>query len=160
WAWRYLDLTRMSSIAFRLLSLTVLLITSVSVLDAQNPAGNNTTGALVGLSTGLPPSILRGGKTGELMAVYTPRKAEELQRLLDNAKSSQLSAENNFAESVRLTQAANGQLQIMTEELKTTQTRLSVAKKAKNSSDVTVLSSEVKRQESEKKYLVSLFNAM
>jgi len=136
------------------------LITSVPVLNAQNPAGNNSTGALVGLSTGLPPSILRGGKTGELMAVYTPRSEDEIQRLLDNAKSSQLSAENNYAESVRLAQSANGQLQIMTEELRTTQTRLSVAKKAKNSSDVLVLTGEAKRQQAEKKYLVSLANAM
>ncbi len=143
-------------------SLTILLLTIafVSSFRAQNPAGNTSTGALVGLPAGLPPSILRGGTTGELMAVYTPRSPEEIQRLLEIAKSSQQSAENSYAESVRLAQSASGQLQIMTEELRTTETRLNVAKKAKNSSDVSLLTNEAKRQEAERKYLVSLRDAM
>ena len=48
----------------------------------------------------------------------------------------------------------------MTEELRTTETRLSVARKEKNSADVSLLTSEAKRQGSEKKYLISLRDAM
>jgi hypothetical protein len=142
--------------SFTILTLELMFNSSV---NAQAPAGDRTGGALVGLPSGVPPSILRGGSTGELMSVYNPRSKEEIQRQLELAKSAQQSAENSYAESVRRAQSASGQLQIMTEEQRTTQTRLSVARKEKNSSNVSSLTSEAKRQEAERKYLVSLRDA-
>src|SRR5262249_45820069 len=96
--WRRFFLTRNSSMFPGSFPCFLLLFAFATSINAQNPAGNSTASALVGLPSGLPPSILRGGTTGELMSVYTPRSSEEIQRLLDIAKSSQQSAENSYAE--------------------------------------------------------------
>jgi hypothetical protein len=87
------------------------------------------------------------------LAIYTPRNSEEIQRLLGAARSAQESAENDIAESRRLVDVADGRVRIMNDEVKTTKTRLSVAKKAKDASDRTTLNIELKRQKAELKYI-------
>jgi len=123
---------------------------------SQAPEG----GARVGLPTGLPPSMLKGGVTGELLALYTPRDTNEIQDRLDSAKSALKAAETSRAEGESRVQSANGQLKIMQGEQQTTKTRLNVAKNEKNASDVTLLTNEAKRQEAENKYLTSLRDTM
>jgi hypothetical protein len=119
-----------------------------------------TSPARAGIGATAPASMLRGGPMGELMSVYPPRGLAEVQHQLDNSRSLQKSADDDIAESRRLAEAADGQVRIMTEELETTKTRLSVAKKMKNESDRLSLTSDVKRQDAERKYLVRLRDAM
>ncbi len=145
----------MGRVSFTLLSslsVLFLLLAFNFPLAAQAPA----SGARVGLPTGLPPSMLKGGVTGELLSLFTPQNTNDVQDRLDSAKSTLKAAEKSRADGESRAQSANGQLQIMQEEQQTTKTRLKVAKNEKNSSDVTLLTNEAKRQEAEKKYLVSL----
>ncbi len=116
--------------------------------------------ARVGMGTEAPATMLRGGPMGELMSVYPPRPVEEIRRQLDNSRALQKSADNDIAESRQLAEAADGQVRIMTEELQTTKTRLSVAKKMNNDGDRASLALDAKRQEAEKKYLERLRDAM
>ena len=127
------------------------IIAAAPLMGSQLPP--NPGDALVGLEAGLPPSLLRSGPLGELIMVYTPRNPDELQRLLNLARSDRDSAEKDTAESRRLAAAADGRVRIVNEEVQTTKTRLSVAKKAKNESDSTTLAVELKRQEAEMKYI-------
>ena len=147
---------RISFTVLSSLSALPLLLAFHSPLTAQAPE----SGARVGLSTGLPPSMLKGGITGELLSVYTPRSQKDVQERLDSAKSLLKSAETSRAEGETKAKSADGQLQIMLGEQQTTKTRLDVAKREKNASDVALLSAEAKRQDSEKKYLTSLRDTM
>ena len=143
----------MGRIPFKVLPLSAVpLLLAFSPLTAQTPESS----ARVGLSSGTPPSMLKGGITGELLAVYTPRSQKDVQERLDSAKSLLKSAESSREEGETRAKSANGQLQIMLEEQQTTKTRLDVAKKEKNSSDVALLTAEAKRQQAERKYLSSL----
>jgi hypothetical protein len=110
-------------------------------------------GARIGLEGGLSPSLLQNGPLGELLSIYPPRKPEEVQKLIGLAHSEQESAQKDIAESRRIADAADGRVRIMNEEVKTTETRLSVAKKEKSASDRNALESELKRQKAELKYI-------
>jgi len=118
---------------------------------SQQPPGAGD--ARIGLESGLSPSLLKGGPLGELLSIYPPRKPEEVQQLLGLARSEQESAQKDIAESRRIADAADGRVRIMNDEVQTTKTRLSVAKKEKNASDRTALESELKRQKAELKYI-------
>jgi hypothetical protein len=127
------------------------LFTLTPLVGAQLPSG--TGDARVGLASGLPPSLLNNGAYGELLAIYTPRNPDEIQRLLGLARSDKESAEKDIAESRRLATAADGRVRIMNEEVKTTETRLSVAKKEKSAADRKTLDAELKRQKAELRYI-------
>ncbi len=86
--------------------------------------------ARLGLESGLSPSLLKNGSLGELLSIYPPRKPEEVQQLLGLARSEQESAQKDITESRRIADAADGRVRIMNGEVQTTETRLSVAKKA------------------------------
>lgn len=123
-------------------------------------AAPSATTALAGLQSDAPTSLLRGGPLGELMSVYPPRGSDEVQRQLGYARDLQRSAEADIEGSRQLAAAAEGRVRIMSEELQTTKTRLSVAKKLKNDADRATLEADVQRQEAEKKYLERLRDAL
>jgi hypothetical protein len=103
-----------------------------------------------------PATMLQGGLIGELLSIYPPRDPDEVRRLLDSARSFRQSAENEVTQSRTLAEAADGRVRIMDEELKTTKTRLDVAKNMKNEVDRGRLEKDARQQDSEKKYLVRL----
>jgi len=117
------------------------------------------SGARIGVLSG-SPSSLKAGPQAELMSVFTPRSQDEIQRRLEFARTNQEYAERDIALSHRLVQDAEGRVKISSEELGTTRTRLSVAKKANNAADRQTLELALKRQEAEKKYLASLLDVV
>jgi len=119
----------------------------------QPPIAPIASVARDGLGTGLPPSLLRDGPVGELLAVYAPRNREEIKRLLDAAHTDKETADADVKESRRVVEAAEGRVKIMEGEVKTTKTRLGVANKTKSDSDRTSLNMDLKRQEAELKYI-------
>src|SRR5678816_3098033 len=112
------------------------------------------SGARIGVLSG-SPSSLKAGPQAELMSVFTPRSQDEIQRRLEFARTNQEYAERDIAVSKRLVQEAEGRVKISSEELGTTRTRLSVAKKANNAADRQTLELALKRKKKEKKYLAS-----
>lgn len=131
--------------------LLALLALSPLVGSQQPPPGAGD--ARIGLESGLSPSLLKNGPLGELLSIYPPRNPDEVQQLLRLARSEQESAQKDIAESRRIADAADGRVRIMNEEVQTTKTRLSVAKKEKSPSDRIALESELKRQQAELKYI-------
>jgi len=130
-------------------SLALLALSPLQGSQQSPPPGD----ARVGLESGVSPSLLKNGPLGELLSIYPPRKPEEVQKLIGLAHSEQESAQKDIAESRRIADAADGRVRIMNEEVKTTETRLSVAKKEKSASDRNALESELKRQKAELKYI-------
>lgn len=113
-----------------------------------------------GQATVAPLSLLRGGPLGELVAIYSPRNVTEIERQIEDAQSQQRLAQSEIDESRRVADAADGQVRIMNEELRTTKTRRNVAKQMKNETDHTTLSADSKRQDTEKSYLERLRDAL
>jgi hypothetical protein len=135
------------------------MVASASV-GAQTPADLRPDGVLADRDIVMPASLLRGGPMGELLSVYAPRHPGEIEGLLDAFRSLRELAEERYTESNRMAATADGRVRIMKEELDTTKTRLSVAKKAKNDADIATFTAEVKRQEAEKTYIERLRDAL
>ena len=131
-------------------------VTFVTAARAQVRADTAGSAALVGARS----SLLRGGAMGELLSVYVPRGAGEIQRLLDEARASQRSAANEIDGVRRLATAAEDRARIMKEELDASQVRLDVAKRGNDAAARAQLTATYTRQLQERDYLLRLREAM
>jgi hypothetical protein len=104
--------------------------------------------------------MLNGGPLEELLSVYVPRPESEIRRLLEDAREMETSASSEIEVARRLAAEADGRQKIMSEEIKTTQVRRDVAKKAKDEPLRATLDAAVKKQSNEKKYLEHLRDAL
>jgi hypothetical protein len=130
---------------------------------ASAPASHAQTDTTSPQVTGIPDhdrSQLPGGMMGELLSVYVPRKEEEIQRLLDEARVLQSMAETELKNSQELSTEAAGRIRIMTEEIAVTKAKRDAAKSAKDKVALAELDAAQKRQEREFKYLNKLSDAL
>lgn len=131
-------------------------LASVTPSAAATPADTAGSASLVGARA----SLLRGGPMGELLSVYVPRGAGEIQRLLDEARGSQRAAASEIDGARRLATAADDRARIMKEELDASQVRLDVAKRANDGAARNQLTATYARQLQERDYLLRLREAM
>src|SRR5215831_18800203 len=75
-------------------------------------------------------SLLHGGEMGELLAVYVPRGASEVQHQLDDARTSDRAAATAVDGTRRLADDADGRARITREELQSNRVRYDVARKS------------------------------
>jgi hypothetical protein len=106
------------------------------------------------------PTLLRGGTTGELFALYIPRSESDIQNSLDFFRGLSQSATAELAEARRLALDADGRLKILNQEIETSKARRDVAKRAKDEGQRRELDNAVKQQERERKYLETLEEAL
>jgi hypothetical protein len=123
---------------------------------AQARADTSARAAIVGTSE----SMLRGGEMGELLAVYVPRGASEVQHQLDDARASDRAAATTVDGTRRLAADADGRARIMREELQSNRVRYDVARRAQDQVATTELDVAFKRQTRELDYLTQMRDAL
>ena len=126
--------------------------------EARGQASADTSGraAIVGQAE----SLLRGGEMGELLAVYVPRGAAEVQHQLDDARASDRAAATMVDGTRRLAEDADGRARIMREELQSNRVRSDVARKAQDPVATAELDAAYKRQSKELDYLTQMRDAL
>ena len=141
----------------RLLAFTLLAgAAGPASVHAQARADTSQRAAIVGTSE----SMLRGGEMGELLAVYVPRGASEVQHQLDDARASDRSAATMVDGTRRLAADADGRARIMREELQSNRVRFDVARKSQDQVATTELDAAYKRQSKELDYLTQMRDAL
>ena len=123
---------------------------------AQATADTSGRAAIVGNAE----SLLRGGEMGELLAVYVPRGAAEVQHQLDDARSSDRAAATMVDGTRRLAADADGRARIMREELQSNRVRYDVARKAQDNVATSELDAAYKHQSKELDYLTQMRDAL
>jgi len=134
-------------------------IVGVAAAHAQTPPDSTQSKPAIPWSDSSTSSLLRGGVMGELMAVSVPRSQAEIQRLLDEARGLENTAEYQIQSSEGLAIEAEGRAKIMHEELEVTRARRDAAKKAKDKVATAELDATYKKQERQYKYLTQLHDA-
>ena len=139
------------------LAVAVILLAAV-VRHAAQAQPPDTTGrsAIVGTAE----SLLRGGEMGELLAVYVPRGAGEVQHQLDDARTSDRAAATMVDGTRRLAADADGRARIMREELQSNRVRYDVARKAQDAVATGALDAAYKRESKELDYLTQMRDAL
>jgi len=123
---------------------------------AQVNADTSGRAAIVGTAE----TMLRGGEMGELLAVYMPRGAGEVQHQLDDARGSDRAAATTVDGTRRLAADADGRARIMREELQSNRVRYDVARRAQDHVATTELDAAYKRQSKELEYLTQMRDAL
>src|SRR5262249_23971274 len=123
---------------------------------AQVNADTSGRAAIVGTAE----TMLRGGEMGELLAVYMPRGAGEVQHQLDDARGSDRAAATTVDGTRRLAADADGRTRIMREELQSNRVRYDVARRAGDAIAATELEAAYKRQSNELEYLTQMRDAL
>src|SRR6186997_2807270 len=136
-----------------------LCILVVAAAHAQTPPDSTQSKPAIPWSDSSTSSLLRGGVMGELMAVSVPRSQAEIQRLLDEARGLENTAEYQIQSSEGLAIEAQGRAKIMQEELEVTRARRDAAKKARDKVATAELDATYKKQERQYKYLTQLHDA-
>jgi len=149
-------MVRRSSVGLVLLGLWALVTPATRGARAQAPADTSQRAAIVGSTE----SLLRGGEMGELLAVYVPRGAGEVQHQLDDARGSDRSAATMVDGTRRLAADADGRVRIMREELQSNRVRYDVARKSQDAVATTELDVAYKRQSQELDYLTQMRDAL
>src|SRR5262252_8060530 len=147
-------MARRSSI-FLPIALTLMAV-APPVVRAQPPADTSGRSAIVGTAE----SLLRGGEMGELLTIYVPRGAAEVQHQLDDARASDRAAATTVDGTRRLAADADGRARIMREELQSNRVRYDVAHKAQDNVATTELDAAYKRQSKELDYLTQMRDAL
>jgi len=105
-------------------------------------------------------SLLHGGEMGELLAVYLPRGASEVQHQLDDARTSDRAAATAVDGTRRLADDADGRARITREELQSNRVRYDVARKSGDPTATAELDATYKRQSQELDYLTQMRDAL
>jgi hypothetical protein len=106
------------------------------------------------------PSVLRSGTMGELSAIYIPRSEATIKESLEFARDLEKTSADGLSESKRLATEADGRLQIINEELRTSTTRRDVAKKTKQQAQRQELDAAIKQQQRERDYVKEMKEAI
>ena len=140
------------------LAITVIFLAAADrhAARAQAPADTSQRAAIVGTAE----SLLRGGEMGELLAVYVPRGASEVQHQLDDARASDRAAATTVDGTRRLAADADGRARIMREELQSNRVRYDVARRAQDAVATAELDAAYKRQSKELDYLTQMRDAL
>src|SRR5262249_26251848 len=101
-----------------------------------------------------------GGEMGELLAVYVPRGASEVQHQLDDARTSDRAAATAVDGTRRLADDADGRARITREELQSNRVRYDVARKAGDPTALAELDVTFKRGTKELDYLTQMRDAL
>ena len=149
-------MVRRSSVGLVVAVLCLLIAADPRFARAQARADTSGRAAIVGTAE----SMLRGGEMGELLAVYVPRGASEVQHQLDDARGSDRAAATTVDGTRRLAADADGRARIMREELQSNRVRYDVARKAQDNVATTELDAAFQRQSKELDYLTQMRDAL
>ena len=149
-------MVRRSSVGLVVAVLCSLIAAAPRSASAQARADTSGRAAIVGTAE----SMLRGGEMGELLAVYVPRGASEVQHQLEDARASDRAAATMVDGTRRLAADADGRARIMREELQTNRVRYDVARKAQDNVATSELDVAYKRQSKELDYLTQMRDAL
>jgi hypothetical protein len=143
-------------------SLLISICAAVLVAGAARPAHAQATADTAGRAAivGTAESLLRGGEMGELLGVYVPRGANEVQHQLDDARASDRAAATMVDGTRRLAADADGRARIMREELQSNRVRYDVARRAQDPVATNELDTAYKRQTKELDYLTQMRDAL
>jgi hypothetical protein len=149
-------MVRRSSVGLVVAVLCSLIAAAPRSASAQARADTSGRAAIVGTAE----SMLRGGEMGELLAVYVPRGASEVQHQLEDARASDRAAATMVDGTRRLAADADGRARITREELQSNRVRYDVARKAQDNVATTELDVAYKRQSKELDYLTQMRDAL
>ena len=149
-------MVRRSSVGLVVAVLCSLIAAAPRPASAQARADTSGRAAIVGTAE----SMLRGGEMGELLAVYVPRGASEVQHQLEDARASDRAAATMVDGTRRLAADADGRARITREELQSNRVRYDVARKAQDNVATTELDVAYKRQSKELDYLTQMRDAL
>jgi len=149
-------MVRRSSVGLVVAVLCSLIAAAPHPARAQARPDTSGRAAIVGTAE----SMLRGGEMGELLAVYVPRGASEVQHQLEDARASDRSAATMVDGTRRLAADADGRARITREELQSNRVRYDVARKAQDNVATTELDVAYKRQSKELDYLTQMRDAL
>jgi hypothetical protein len=104
-------------------------------------------------------ALMQGGVMDQLLSVSVPRKEEEIQQLIDEAKSLERLSASELASSHGIASEADSRAKIMSEEMGVTKAKRDAAKKSKDKAAFAELDATYKKQERGLKYLEQLRDA-